>query len=267
MLRLLCLSLLLGVMASASAADLTVSVHGQTKNYSDRQLRDRPDARDINVPGDVAYRRTMTYRAVPLRALLPDLAPDAHLQFVASDGFAADIPVSVLLQRSRAEAWLAVEDPKHPWPSLPGKHVSAGPFYVVWLQPDAGRINPEQWPYQLATIREIEQAAQRFPAMRPSDDASARVHQGFEVFQRICMACHTLNGAGDATLGPDLNIPHSPTEYLRQDLLRAYIRDPQSLRHWPTARMPGFAPSVLSDADLDALLDYLHHMAGHKRSP
>jgi mono/diheme cytochrome c family protein len=84
------------------------------------------------------------------------------------------------------------------------------------------------------------------------------------VFKRTCFACHTLNGEGDSKLGPDLNIPHNPTEYLRADLLRAFVRDPQSLRHWPQAQMPPFPASTLSDADLDAVLDYLRYMARHK---
>ena len=84
------------------------------------------------------------------------------------------------------------------------------------------------------------------------------------MFQRTCLACHTLNGAGASQLGPDLNIPYGPTEYLRADLLRAYLRDPQSLRRWPQAKMPGFTRQALPDADLDAVLAYLRHMAGRK---
>ncbi|MNN34684.1 hypothetical protein D3C81_1484990 [compost metagenome] len=51
---------------------------------------------------------------------------------------------------------------------------------------------------------------------------------------------------------------------MRADLLRRYIRDPQALRHWPQARMPGFSESALSEAQLDHLLAYLRHMAGRK---
>ncbi|MNP11251.1 hypothetical protein D3C76_1034280 [compost metagenome] len=66
-------------------------------------------------------------------------------------------------------------------------------------------------------------------------------------------------------MGPDLNIPFSPTEYLSGDFLRRYIRDPQSLRQWPQAKMPGFDQAVLPDAELDKLVAYLRHMAGRKR--
>ncbi|MGB6144786.1 MAG: cytochrome c, partial [Rhodanobacter sp.] len=130
-------------------------------------------------------------------------------------------------------------------------------------------VGPEQWPYQLATIRRADSMAARFPAMLPDPrtPADSAVRRGLAVFQRTCFACHTLNGAGDARLGPDLNIPHNPTEYLRADLLRGYIRDPQSLRRWPQAKMPGFDTRALSDADLDDLLSYLRHMAGRKTLP
>ena len=136
----------------------------------------------------------------------------------------------------------------------------------MWTKPQAERIGPEQWPYRLATIRKLESVAARFPAILPDPTlpADGPVRRGLAVFQATCFACHTLNGAGDATLGPDLNIPYNPTEYLRADLLRAYIRNPQSLRRWPQAKMPGFDPRALSDADLDAVLAYLRYMAAHK---
>jgi mono/diheme cytochrome c family protein len=81
------------------------------------------------------------------------------------------------------------------------------------------------------------------------------------------MTCHTLNGQGDAKLGPDLNIPHSPTEYLRADMFRTLVRNPQNLRRWPQSKMPGFDTHVLSDRDLDDLEAYLKHMAGRKVQP
>ncbi|WP_346948762.1 cytochrome c [Dyella sp.] len=273
LLRRLCLLALL-IALPAGAAELKIDLGHGVQTLDSRQLAARPDTRGIEIPQDVAYHRAMRYRAVPLKALLAGAAAGDHLQFVASDGFAAEVPAALILDDHvldghGAQAWLAVEDPGQPWPALPGKSQSAGPFYVVWTQPEAGGINPEQWPYQLASIRKLDAVAARFPAMAPDPKlaAASPERRGFEVFQRICLACHTLNGQGDARLGPDLNVPYNPTEYLRADLLRAYVRNPQSLRHWPQAKMPGFDAKVLGDADLDALLAYLRHMAGRKHGP
>ncbi|MEO9077881.1 MAG: cytochrome c [Rhodanobacter sp.] len=254
---------------SSRAAELHLDLgHGVTR-WSTVSLLNRNDVRTIQVPADVAFKRVMHYRAIPLRALLPAIKPDDLLQFVADDGFAAIIPASLILNQQGSTPWLAVEDPDRPWPALPGQHGHAGPFYLVWTQPQAARVGPEQWPYQLASIRKLNTLEARFPAIvpAPSPPPGSAVRRGFAVFQRTCFACHTLNGEGDARLGPDLNLPHNPTEYLRADLLRAYIRDPQSLRRWPQARMPGFDAQVLPDTDLDALLAYLRYMAAHRPTP
>ena len=85
--------------------------------------------------------------------------------------------------------------------------------------------------------------------------------------KKNCLACHRLNGAGDAQFGPDLNIPYNPTEYFGADFLKRYIRDPQSLRQWPQAKMPGFSAQVLPDGDLEKLVGYLKHMVGRKVKP
>jgi len=46
------------------------------------------------------------------------------------------------------------------------------------------------------------------------------------------MVCYTLNGAGNAHVGPDLNLPQNPTEYLVPAALRQLIRNPASVRSW-----------------------------------
>jgi mono/diheme cytochrome c family protein len=223
----------------------------------------------VQIVDDVSYKRSMKYRAVPLAVLLPGLDPQSHLQAVALDGFAAELAAAPLLQTHGARAWLAVEDPAQPWPALaPGKP-SAGPFYLVWTDPQAGHISPEQWPFQVAAIKQLKGVAERFPALLPDPTLAADdpINQGFALFQKNCLACHRLNGAGDAQVGPDLNIPYNPTEYFGADFLKRYIRDPQSLRHWPQAKMPGFAASVLPDSELELLVGYLKHMAGRKQQP
>ncbi|WP_236176755.1 c-type cytochrome [Pseudomonas qingdaonensis] len=263
-----CLALILLLSLPLHAAQLTLNLGGAERQWSTAQLLAHPQARNIRIDGDVSYKKTMHYRAVPMVALLEGAAPGDHLQAVALDGFAAELPAAPLLGNGPARAWLAIEDPAHPWPALSKGKGSAGPFYLVWTQPQAGRISPEQWPFQLATIRRLAPVASRFPALLPDpqlreDDP---VNLGFSVFQKNCLACHRLNGAGDAQFGPDLNLPFNPTEYFQPTFLRRYIRNPQSLRQWPQARMPGFAETVISDAELDQLLGYLAHMASRKRS-
>ncbi|OOG40935.1 cytochrome c [Rhodanobacter sp. C05] len=261
----LCL-LALCLILPATAAELKVDLGHGIVAYRTEALLVRQDVRTISVPADVAYRRAMHYRAIPLLALLKGIDANDHLQFVASDGFTAEIPAALLLNKQGSEAWLAIEDPTQPWPALDKNHGHAGPFYVVWTQPQAAHVSLEQWPYQLAAIRKLDSVAERFPAILPDPSlpASSDVQRGFIVFQHTCFACHTLNGEGDAKFGPDLNIPHNPTEYLRADLPRAYIRNPQSLRQWPQAKMQGFDTQALSDADLDAVLVYLRYMAARK---
>jgi len=268
LLRRLCLCAL-ALALPLHASDLSVDLGHGAKHYSTAQLLARSDARDISIPDDVSFKRAMRYRAVPLKALLDGVSPEDTLQFVADDGFAAQIPAELIVRAQGSEAWLAVEDPAQPWPALAENKGDAGPYYVVWTHPEAMKIGPEQWPFKLASIRRQPSVAERFPAVRPDPalKPGSPVLRGFAVFQRTCFACHTLNGEGDAKLGPDLNIPHSPTEYLREDLLRAYIRDPQSLRRWPQARMPGFDRKALSEQELDELLAYLRHMAGRKSQP
>lgn len=258
---LLSLSLL---SLAGHAAQLDIQLGANSRSWSSEQLLDHPQARDIEIAEDVAYKRTMHYRAVPLSALLDGVTAGDHLQAVAADGFAAELPAAPLLASQGARAWLAVEDASKPWPALGKGKPSAGPFYLVWSDPAASHIGPEQWPFQVVRIRQLDSVEQRFPALLPASAASDQVRAGFAQFQKNCMACHRLNGAGDSAFGPDLNIPHNPTEYFTGDFLRQYIRDPQSLRRWPQGRMPGFSEQALSTAELEQLIAYLAHMAQRK---
>jgi len=265
-LKLLTLFLVYLLSLPAGAAQLTLDLGNASRSWQTAELLQHPATQTLHITDDVAYRRNMTYRAIPLATLLHGIKPDDHLQAIALDGFAAELAAGPLLSRSGARAWLAIEDPARPWPPLGKDKPSAGPFYLVWTDPQASHISPEQWPFQVASFKRQPPVAERFAALLPDPalPTDSPINQGFALFQKNCLACHRLNGAGDAQFGPDLNIPYNPTEYFAADFLKRYIRDPQSLRHWPQARMHGFSASVLPDSELDMLIRYLQHMATRK---
>ena len=261
------IALLACCAARAGADTLTVSFGGTQKTYAAAELLARPDAATITIPDDVSYKRAMTYRAVPLLALLggkPDPALDT-LEARAADGFVSQIPMSLVEKGANggSVAWVAVEDTAQPWPPLPGKDVSAGPFYIVWEHPERSKVGTELWPYQTVAVAGVESPAHRWPQMAvdaalPADDP-ARLGQ--RVFTTQCMPCHRMKGAGAADVGPDLGQPMNPTQYLTPAGLRALIRNPKAVRTWPQQQMPAFDAKALSDADLDAVIAYLGQMA------
>lgn len=259
------LALVAPAVVSATEPNLTVTVAGRTTTYAPASLLGMPAATSVTIPNDVAYKREMSFRAVPAASLLGGVAPDDTLRFVASDGFVATIPAALLLARGGAVAYLAIEPDDAPWPPLkPEGGASAGPFYLVWLNPERAHVTPEQWPYQIARIEDVPPLLKRYPMLAPAASAHDTVRRGYAVFEKNCSVCHTLNLGGDATVGPDLNVPYNPTEYMRIDALRRLIRNPQALRRWPAAKMPAFEPRLLSDRDLTDLLAYLRHMADRK---
>jgi mono/diheme cytochrome c family protein len=267
----LCLAVLNSPGASADPI-LDVSINGETRHFTRDELLARPDVTSIEIAHDVAYGASMRFRAIPLAVLLPGLeaSVDTVLETVAVDGFAAQLPLDLVTNRdlTKAVAWLAIEPDDARWPSLPGKAASAGPFYIVWTGATAATIRSEQWPYQVAKLETHPSPSSRWPALGvdPTLPATHPVRAGQALFVVQCLPCHTLNGAGSSTLGPDMNKPMNPTEYLTHNGLRALIRDPKSVRSWPALLMPGFTPDQMSDREIDLVIEYLAHMAA-RRAP
>jgi mono/diheme cytochrome c family protein len=268
--------MLLLTMGPAWAGDvrLAIAIGSVTRSLGAEDLLGDPATVEIEVPQDIAYGRAMRFRALPMAELLQGFAlpADEAIEAVANDGFAATIPLDLLRHRpggSGSVAYLAIEPPASPWPKLPGKSVSAGPFYIVWLRPQADGIRLEQWPYGVVQIRSSALPAKRWPVLAvdpklPADDPR---RAGEALYATMCLVCHRLNGAGSAEVGPDLNLPKNPTEYFRLDALHDFIRDPAALRHWPSMMMQGFGKDALSDHEIDLIIAYLSHMAGRKVPP
>lgn len=263
--------MLLWSAGTARSAELRIEIQGLQAVFSTQELLDHPDTRQITVALDPVYQRKMRYQGLPLNRLLEafSLPVEGEMEMIASDGFVSLVPLHLLAPGVEegagegAEAWLAIEPPEAPWPSLAEGKGRTGPFYLVWLKPEESDIRSEQWPYALTAIRLVEPAVKRWPQLAvdpalPADDA-ARAGQKLFIVQ--CMPCHRLNEAGTASMGPDLNKPVSATSYLTEQGLRQLVRDPASLRSWPEMRMPGFDEEALSDAEIDQIIAYLKHMA------
>lgn len=251
--------------ATAHAADepvLQLQLANQKQKLALSNLLRHPSTQTITIPDDPTYKRSMSYQAIPLSAILRDIRGFEALQFKASDGFVATIPVSLL--RSASEPWLALEPQTRPWPAVaPGKP-SAGAFYLVWLMPEKSGVSPEQWPFQIESISDVEPLEKRYPQIVPQAQTDSAAWRGMHLFTVNCASCHRINGGGDGAVGPDLNLPFNPTEYFQEDFLRRLIRDSSSVRNWPQRVMPAFSETVLSDTQLDDLLAYLHQMAKQK---
>lgn len=257
--------------ALAETATLTLSFGKDARSYTAQELLGRADVATVTIPDDVSYGREMTYRAVPLLGLLGEDA-DAEFDTMsarATDGFVSQIPLQLVRGGGDggSVAWIAIDDPKKPWPKLPGKDVSAGPFYLVWAHPQRSGVTTEQWPFALASLTGVESPAQRWPQMAVAADVAADspVRRGQDVFIKQCLPCHRMKGAGEGTIGPDLGQPMNPTQYMTETGLRALIRDPKSVRTWPEQQMQGFDATMLPEADLDDLIAYLTYMAGTRR--
>jgi mono/diheme cytochrome c family protein len=259
---------LLLLASTGASADpvLEIVIGGQTRKFGRDELLRRPDVTHVAVAKDVAYGKAMNYLAVPLATLLAGLDPPANgvIESIALDGFAAQLPVDLLTNTdpAKAVAWLAIEPADRRWPMLPGKAESAGPFYIVWTGAAVATIRSEQWPYQLKRLESQASPLERWPALDVDAalPATDPIRAGLALFKTQCLPCHTLNGAGSSTFGPDLNRPMNPTEYMTRDGLHALIRDPKSVRSWPAMQMPGFAADHMTDREIDLIIGYLAHM-------
>lgn len=234
--------------------------------FTRSELLEHPLLQTMTVHDRSAYEgQELTFRVVPLASLFEGLevAADETLHYDTLDGFSSSIEPARLLNTDPkgAVAYLAVEPAENTWPKFHHGEYGAGPFYVVWKNPELSQIGREEWPFKLKGFQARPSIEKRYPAVLPGPGASEEVQSGYRSFIKNCFPCHTMNGQGSANFGPDLNQPQSPTEYFAPGYLKKLIRDPQSLRRWPRSKMTGFSEHEISETELEALLSYLGHMA------
>jgi mono/diheme cytochrome c family protein len=259
---------LISMTAPAAQATLTIVADQQRVVFSQSQLLSRHDIQTISVTDSVYKQQFTRFKAIPMANLCTGLTiPEfAVVQFNGADGFSAILEKTRLLSPDpkASKAYLAIEDPKSPWPDLVGKNTSAGPFYLVWTDPKASAIGREEWPFQVVSFAILSDSRNAFPNIYPADDAAPNVQNGFKSFLKNCFACHKMNGNGAGSIGPDLNRPMNPTEYLGEAALAALIRHPASVRTWPGMVMRGFSEAAIPDAESSDLIAYLRYMSNTK---
>jgi mono/diheme cytochrome c family protein len=211
---------------------------------------------------DPVYKRKQRYQGFWLHDVLQDLGrgghpeSDIYVRFRCKDGY---LPIMPLARAMGGKGLIAIRDANAPpgedWQPLP-KGVTAStlaPSYLVWLSP-AGDPDEYPWPYQMVAI-ELVASSDALAGLNPDGSKP-----GQNLFVTHCLKCHAINGIG-GTFGPELNSPCSVTEYWDPRLLSRFIANAGSVR--AGTKMPNF--NSLPGKDIQAIVEYLRFMAGHKK--
>lgn len=224
---------------------------------------------DIKMDYNRAYPGQLrSYRSVPLCRLLQgqNISAKSVLEFVALDSFSVFIPAHLVTRCNKGEsiAYLAIE-PEEKWPVL-FNHTgtTAGPFSVIWTDPQLSYISDEYWAWSVVKIIEHKSINRSDVIAAPSHFVSQKqrthVLRGYQVYVSHCASCHTINHQGKADIGPDLNRPKNPLDYYPDiRVLKQFIRDPQSVRKRDKGRMSGSSTVGLNDDDLNDLIEYFRY--------
>ncbi|ABC33124.1 Cytochrome c, mono- and diheme variants [Hahella chejuensis KCTC 2396] len=272
------LGVLLATLHSLSYArgevGFTIRAGDKEAHWSKSQLLNHSARQVLNIPLLNYPDQNFSINAVPISVLLQDmdLTDASVLIFTCLDGYSGVLEKKYLLNDDpdASRAYLAIEPDEKKWPPLPKdantSKQSAGPFYLVWSNPEKSDIPPEFWPYQLSSLDVEDDFARIFPALLPAGHLAANdpARKGFQVYKARCMHCHQINGQGAAKLGPDLNQPMNPTEYFNEAALKQFIKDPTSVRKWSDMKMVWVKDDIWKDEEIDDLIAYLKHMAERK---
>ncbi|MGB3051013.1 MAG: c-type cytochrome [Polyangiales bacterium] len=217
----------------------------------------------------------VVFTALPLERVLDEAYGPAWrtreaILFSCRDGYEPTIPVRRVLDH---RAFLAIDRPGDVGFTIlkdeegTTRRIELSPFYVIWENLDNARVRTEGdygWPYQVVRI-DLVSFRSRFQEMAPPANSDAQVLAGFDAFVAHCSKCHTINGHG-GTIGPELNYPANPIEYMKDEWLRKWIDDPTRMRRAP--RMPPLNPDLPDRARIiDEIVAYLGAMASHKVEP
>ncbi len=276
--------LILDLLSLASSEKIdplfTIKTPQKTVTWTRSELLARKDLARLILSHDPIYAgKKMTYFAIPLSALFSSLpiSPESTVLFHCMNALPDEPPMSISgekllnVQNLKTIAHLAIEKDNEKWPSplLPTTRLKTpGPFRLIWTSIHTPETSLNEWPIHLSSFEVKPSLREIYPKIFPDHQLSKNnpIYQGFKIFTKNCFSCHTINLQGQSQLGPDLNIPLNPTEYLSIFALKKLIRNPQDLRIWPESKMKSFSETDLSHIELESLINYLRHMKNRKIS-
>jgi cytochrome c2 len=112
------------------------------------------------------------------------------------------------------------------------KNVPLNLYYLVWdniRSPECKTESASYWPYQVISV-DLISFEERFPKIAPLSKRDTAIKNGFSLYRKYCMNCHTI-GAEGGKKGPDLA---GMTKRYFKSWLAKFIGDPRSVRQEST---------------------------------
>ncbi len=221
----------------------------------------------ITVHIDPVYNTEKQYKAYPLAKIVNSLARqstksliDSILVFTATDGYKVTMSYQDALLEKGYIAFKDLSAKNESWVKFKfgNESITPAPYYLVWTNPELDKWRYPS-PFQLTSIS-LQSATSYFSSAAPVSN-NTKVKQGFSLFSRYCIRCHSVNHTG-GKLGPELNLPKNITDYYSEQKLTDFILDASSFR--PKTKMPVFK-NILNNEDALAIQYYLKAMKSKQK--
>lgn len=256
--------------SKANDSILRIIAVGKSDTWSKSDLISHPALTHLTIDNDRAYpNQLIEHQAIPLCQLLSSyqIREQDFVELISKDNFHVYVPSAKIMdcRKSASIAMLAIE-PASKWPVIDNHTgTTAGPYEVIWLNPERSYISNEYWAWSVVAIKITEKLDYKKVLAPPKTTKSSLIN-GYQLYISHCEGCHSINHIGKSTIGPDLNCPKNPLEYYPElSQLKKFIRDPKSLRSLPQGRMSGSDIKSLSDNDLSALIEFFSYMNTNKK--
>ncbi len=175
--------------------------------------------------------------------------------FTAKDGYKSFMSYQDAMAES---GYVAYQDQKanrnNTWETFTfgAEIITPAPFYLVWPNSELDKWR-FPWPFQLVSIA-LQPASDFFGDAAPNT-AQENIQQGFSLFSRYCIRCHTVNNVG-GKIGPEIKVSNNDSVE-RQKFLLDFILDAPA--YSKETKMPTFK-NLLNRENTITIIDYLKLM-------